>query len=99
MATKSKNVVSIKQDDIPAQLENLKQDVATLASTVKSHVEDAAKTKAANLKETTAETKETIKSQFSQVSADVENRIREKPLTSIATAVGAGMLLSLILRR
>lgn len=100
-STKSdnRNVVNIKNDDIPAQIEVLREDVRLLAETVKSQIADTAKEKSAKAKAVASEKAELVKNRYEDLTSQAETQIRENPLSSIAIAVGAGVLLGLVSRR
>jgi len=89
MATK-KNVVSMKQD-IPAQIETLKNDVAQLAEALKLQTKATVSEKTAVAKDVTTEKAELVKERYNELSNKAERSIQENPLTSIAIAVGAAM--------
>lgn len=97
MATK-KNVVSMKQD-IPAQIETLKNDVAQLAETLKLQTKATVSEKTAVAKDVTTEKAELVKERYNELSNKAERSIQENPLTSIAIAVGAGVLLGALTRK
>ncbi|WP_409432261.1 YqjD family protein [Litorimonas sp. RW-G-Af-16] len=97
MATK-KNVVSMKQD-VPAQLEVLRADVANLAEAIKLQAKATVAEKKSTIKDVTAEKTELVKDRYSELSTKAETSIQENPLTSIAVAVGAGIVLGALLRR
>ena len=97
MATK-KNVVSMKQD-IPAQIETLKNDVAQLAEALKLQTKATVSEKTAVAKDVTTEKAELVKERYNELSNKAERSIQENPLTSIAIAVGAGVLLGALTRK
>ena len=97
MATK-KNVVSIKQD-IPTQLEALREDVALLARTVKEQAQATVTDKTSTVKDVASAKAEAAKDRYDELTSTAEARIKENPLSSVAIAVGAGMLLGALTRR
>jgi ElaB/YqjD/DUF883 family membrane-anchored ribosome-binding protein len=97
MATK-KNVVKIKED-IPAQIETLRADIALLAETVRDTTKAKATDKVSLVKDVTAEKVDEAKLKYSELSSRAENSIKENPLTSVAIAVGAGLVLGALTRR
>jgi ElaB/YqjD/DUF883 family membrane-anchored ribosome-binding protein len=97
MATK-KNVVSIKQD-IPEQLEILRADVSKLAETIKLQAKNTVAEKTASVKDVATEKSDIAKARYDEITSRAEARIKEKPLTSIAIAVGAGLVLGALSRR
>lgn len=97
MATK-KNVVNIKED-IPTQIETLRSDLALLAETVRDTTKAKATNKVSAVKETANEKVDEVKLKYSELSSKAESSIKENPLTSVAIAVGAGMILGALTRR
>ena len=98
-ATPKKNVVAIKKDDIPAQIDVLRADIAKLTELVKTEAsEKLSRTKTA-VKDTAAQKTETAKLRYDELSTKAEKSIQENPLTSIAIAVGAGIVLGALSRR
>jgi len=98
MATAKKNVVTMKQD-IPAQLETLRGDIANLAATIKLQAKAAVADKKETAKQVTAEKTEFVKDRYDELTTKAETSIKENPLTSIAIAVGAGLVLGALTRR
>lgn len=102
MATKKiiskKNVVPMNQD-IPTQIETLKNDVAQLAETIKLQTKATVSEKTAVAKDATAEKAELVKERYSDLTNRAERSIQENPLTSIAIAVGTGLLLGALTRK
>jgi len=97
MATK-KNVVNIKED-IPAQIETLRADIALLAETVRDTTKSKASDKVSLVKDAAVEKVDEAKLKYSELSSKAENSIRENPLTSMAIALGAGLVLGVLSRR
>jgi len=97
MASK-KNVVSIK-DDIPSQIETLRADLALLASTVRDTTKAKASDRASIVKDVAVEKVDEAKLKYSELSTKAETSIKENPLTSVAIAVGAGIVLGALTRR
>jgi len=98
MATAKKNVVSMKQD-IPAQLETLRGDIANLTESIKLQAQVAVADKTATAKQVTTEKTELVKDRYDALTTKAETSIKENPLTSIAIAVGAGLVLGALTRR
>lgn len=98
MATAKKNVVTMKQD-IPAQLDTLRQDVAYLAETLKLQAKATVSDKKATVKTVATEKTDLVKDQYEALTTKAETSIKENPLTSIAIAVGAGLVLGALTRR
>lgn len=99
-STKSdnQNVVAMNSD-ISTQLETLKADVALLASTVKEQAQATVAEKTGTAKEIAVAKAEQAKDRYDAITQTAEQRIKENPLTSIALAVGAGLVLGAITRR
>lgn len=102
MATKknvtSKNVVSIK-DDIPAQIETLRGDVAKLTETLKKQAKAKMSDKASTVKDVTDEKTQELKQRYDELAKSTEASIKENPLSAIAIAIGAGVVLGALTRR
>ena len=97
--TSKKNVVAIKDNDIPAQIETLRADIATLTSMVKTQATDKIVQTKDTVKETAAQKTEAAKVRYDELTTQAEKSIKENPLTSIAIAVGAGIVLGALSRR
>ena len=98
MATAKKNVVTMKQD-IPAQLEILRGDIANLADSIKLQAQVTVADKKATAKQVTTEKTELVRDRYDELTTKAETSIKENPLTSIAIAVGAGLVLGALTRR
>jgi len=98
MATAKKNVVTMKQD-IPAQLEILRGDIANLADSIKIQAQATVVDKTSAAKQMTTEKTELVKDRYDELTTKAETSIKENPLTSIAIAVGAGLVLGALTRR
>lgn len=104
MATKSsskKNIVALssKDEDISKQLETLRSDISKLAETVRVQAKATASQKTQAVKDVTAEKTEMAKARYDELSTKAETSIKDNPLTSVAIAVGAGMVLGALSRR
>lgn len=96
----TKNIVALKgQPDIAAQVETLRADIAELAKAVKVQAQVTAEEKVSTVKNVVAETKDTATMKYRDITDSAETSIREKPLTAIAIAVGAGLFLGAMTRR
>ncbi len=91
------NVVPL-QGDIAAQIETLKADLKSLAATVKTSASTAVENRGETVKAVATEKSELAKARYDELSNQAETQIREKPLSSMAIAVGAGVLLGALLR-
>ncbi|KAA3508831.1 DUF883 family protein [Agrobacterium vitis] len=84
-----------RSKELEAQIEQLKQDVAALTSTLAS-------VGSATLHQVSDKASDAISSARSSVSAleqDLEDKIRAKPLQSVAIAAGLGFIFALLSRR
>ena len=91
------NVVPL-QGDIAAQIETLKADLKSLAATVKTSATTVVENRGETVKAVATEKSELAKARYDELSTQAETQIREKPLSSMAIAVGAGVLLGALLR-
>jgi len=97
-ADKGANVVSMNSD-IASQLETLRNDIKILAKTVKDQALTQVETRTGTAKSVATEQKDAAIAKYDELSSKAETQIREKPLTSMAWAVGAGVVLGALLRR
>ena len=98
MATTKKNVVEIKPD-VNAQIETLRSDIALLTKTIKSQAKVTAHEKTAQAVDTANAKVAETKAKYDELTTTAEKSIRENPLSSVAIAVAAGVLLGLLSRR
>lgn len=93
-------------DDLQSQVEQLREDIAAIAATLgnigSQTVRDAKRTAKATYKSAYIQGEDVVgdlKNKAQDVEAQLTDTIRERPLASIATAVGVGYLLALLSRR
>lgn len=93
-------------EDLQAQIGQLKEDIAAIAATLadlgSQTVRDARRTAKETYRNAYVQGEDVIgdlKSKAQDVEAQLTETIREKPLTSLATALGVGYLLALLSRR
>lgn len=98
MATSKKNIVEMKPD-VSAQIETLRNDVAQLTETLKEQAKQTAQAKKIKVIDTASEKVAITKAKYEELTKSAETTIRENPLTSIAAAVGAGVVIGLLNRR
>lgn len=94
----SANVASM-EGDISSQLETLRNDIMLLAKTVKEQALNTVEHRADTAKAVATDQKDAAVAKYDELSAKAEAQIREKPLTSMAIAVGAGLVLGALLRK
>jgi len=103
MATKTpktpakKNVVALKPD-VQTQIEALRTDIALLADAVKMQTKESVNERTAAAKAVATEKADVAKAKYDELTTKAESQIKENPLTSIAIAVGAGIVLGAITR-
>jgi len=103
MATKTpktetkKNIVALKPD-VQTQIEALRKDIALLADAVKLQTKQTVSDHTSTAKTVATEKADVAKAKYDELTTKAETQIKENPLTSIAIAVGAGMLLGAITR-
>jgi|GEM_PF-996718 len=108
--TASANVIPLKRDEVVAQIETLKADLAQLTAQLKTtgveyvdaKTADAralAAEKAEYAKDVALEKAEYAKDKYTELAADTEARIRQNPLTAVAIAAGVGLLFGAVSRR
>lgn len=95
--TTTDNVVPMT-GEISQQLEVLREDLKALAQTVKTQALEKVESRTETAKAVASEQKEAVAARYDELSTQAETRIREKPLSSMAIAVGAGLVLGAILR-
>ncbi|GLQ21169.1 YqjD family protein [Algimonas porphyrae] len=93
----SDNVVPMNTE-ISQQLEILRTDLKTLAQTVKDQALSKVEGRKETVKTVATEQKDAAMARYDELSTKAETQIREKPLSSMAIAVGAGLVLGAILR-
>ncbi len=98
MATK-KNIVTLKSDDIPAQLDTLRADMALLTEMIKSQATAKVNEKTSTAKAIASEKTDEVVMRYEEITSKAESSIKENPLTSIAIAIGAGIVLGALTRR
>jgi ElaB/YqjD/DUF883 family membrane-anchored ribosome-binding protein len=96
--TTKENVVTLTPD-VQTQIEALRQDISLLAEAVKVQTKHSVTEQTASAKAAVTEKADEAKAKYDELSTKAETHIREKPLTSMAIAVAAGMFLGAITRR
>lgn len=100
-ASATKNVVALKQEpaDIAAQLEIVREDVATLAKSVKAQSKARFASTKESVKQSATDGAQKVQDSYQEYADLAETKIRSNPLTSVAIAAGVGALIGLIARR
>ncbi|MGB3457615.1 MAG: hypothetical protein WBG08_10880 [Litorimonas sp.] len=93
----SDNVVPMNSE-ISTQLETLRDDLKALALTVKEQAFAKMEGRTETAKSVASEQKDAAVARYEELTSKAEVQIREKPLSSMAMAVGAGLVLGAILR-
>ena len=95
--TPKENVVAIKPD-VNTQIDALRADIALLADALKLQAKETLNSKT-EVARTEAKLKaDEARMKYDELTTKAEAQIKENPLTSIAVAVGAGLLLGAIAR-
>ncbi|MEM7729275.1 MAG: hypothetical protein AAF311_08370 [Pseudomonadota bacterium] len=95
--TTTDNVVPMNSE-LTQQLETLRDDLKSLAETVKAQALGKFEGRAETAKAVAVEQKDAAVARYEELTTKAEVQIREKPLSSMAMAVGAGLVLGAILR-
>ena len=105
-AAESRAAAEIREAQLEQQIAQLQNDLkgiaATLAKLSSDKVNEAkelAKGEAQNLQLKGQNMLEDVQDQAGELEQQLKNRIREKPLTAVASAVGVGFILALLSRR
>lgn len=94
-----KSTTAPANSDISSQLDTLRNDIMLLAKTVKEQALNTVEGRADTAKMVATEQKDAAVAKYDELAAKAEQQIREKPLTAMAWAVGAGVVLGALLRR
>ena len=97
-ATTASNVTPLGGSELSREIDTLKADLKSLAATVKTQALAKVDGRTENVKQVATEQAELAKARYEEVATKAEAQIRENPLSSMAIAVGAGVLLGAILR-
>lgn len=95
-----------KEQDLENQISQLQDDIKGIAATLArlssdkvSEVRDAAKSEALHLQRQGQNVIEEVQDQAGELEQQLKDKIREKPLTAVASAIGIGFVLALLSRR
>ncbi|MHA6691078.1 DUF883 family protein [Devosia sp. A449] len=83
---------------LQSDLKSIGATLARLSNEKVSEVRDAAKGEARNLQRQGQQVVEEVQDQASAMEKQLKDTIREKPLTAVASAVGIGFLLAVLMR-
>jgi ElaB/YqjD/DUF883 family membrane-anchored ribosome-binding protein len=89
-------------EDFKDDLHHLKEDMATLRKDLQSafgSIKGLAASKAGNSVEKGKELAHDAEDRLKSVRADLQSQIREKPMTAVGVAFGAGLLIALLGRK
>lgn len=94
-----------KEDDLAAQVQQLQDDLKSIAGTLAnlaeqkvSEAQSMAKREAKHLAKTGQNAIEDAQDEFSQIERQIKDIIREKPLTAVAGAIALGFVLAVVSR-
>jgi ElaB/YqjD/DUF883 family membrane-anchored ribosome-binding protein len=86
------------EPDVETQIEALRTDIALLAEALKAQAIQTVNDRTVTARAAATETADVAKEKYDELTTKAEAQIKEKPLTSIAIAVGVGLLLGAITR-
>lgn len=105
-ATENEISAEVREEQLEAQIAQLQADLKGIASTLAkltndkvNEAKDVAKSEALNLQLKGQHVLEDVQDQAGELEQQLKDRIREKPLTAVASAVGIGFILALLSRR
>ncbi|WP_052726688.1 DUF883 family protein [Devosia epidermidihirudinis] len=84
---------------LQADLKGIASTLAKLSSAKVDEVKNVAKSEAANLQRQGQNVIEEVQDQAGELEKQLKDKIREKPLTAVASAIGIGFILALLSRR
>lgn len=95
----------IKEQQLEDQISQLQADLKGIAATLAKlssakvdEVKNAAKSEAAHLQRQGQNVIEDVQDQAGEIEQQLKDKIREKPLTAVASAIGIGFILALLSR-
>jgi len=96
----------VKEEQLEDQIAQLQSDLKGIAATLAKlssakvdEVKNVAKSEAANLQRQGQHVVEDVQDQVGELEQQLKDKIREKPLTAVASAIGIGFILALLSRR
>ena len=94
-----------REDDLAGQIQQLQDDLKSIASTLAMLAEDkvheaqsVAKREVKNLAKTGQHAVEDVQDEFGAMEKQIKDTIREKPLTAVAGAIALGFILAVVSR-
>ena len=95
----------VREEQLEDQISQLQDDLKGIASTLAklsadkvNEVKDVAKSEARHLQRQGQNVLEDVQDQAGELEQQLKNKIREKPLTAVASAIGIGFILALLSR-
>ena len=104
-AANSRATSKVREEQLEDQITQLQNDLKAIASTLAklssdkvNEVKDVAKSEARHLQRQGQHVMEDVQDQAGELEQQLKDKIREKPLTAVASAVGIGFILALLSR-
>lgn len=101
----SSRASAARDDDLSTQVQQLQDDLKTIAATLATMAEDKvgearsmAKREARHLANAGQQAVEDAQDEFGQLEKQIKDTIREKPLTAVAGAIALGFILAVVSR-
>jgi len=104
-ATSARARAASREDELASQVQQLQDDLKTIASTLAGLAEDkvteaqnVAKVETKKLAKAGQHAVEDVQDEFSALEKQIKDKIREKPLTAMAGAIALGFVLAVVSR-
>jgi ElaB/YqjD/DUF883 family membrane-anchored ribosome-binding protein len=105
-AAATRTPAQVREEQLELQIAQLQTDLKGIAATLAklsndkvNEAKDAARSEALNLQRKGQDVLGDVQGQASEIEQQLKDRIREKPLTAVASAIGIGFILALLSRR
>jgi ElaB/YqjD/DUF883 family membrane-anchored ribosome-binding protein len=105
-AAASRASAQMREEQLELQIAQLQADLKGIAATLAqlsndkvNEAKEVARSEALNLQRKGQNVLEDVQDQAGEIEQQLKDRIREKPLTAVASAVGIGFILALLSRR
>lgn len=102
----SRTSAQVREEQLEAQIAQLQADLKGIAATLAklssdkvNEVKDAARSEARHIQRQGQNVLDDVQDQAVELEQQLKDRIREKPLTAVASAMGIGFILALLSRR